>query len=338
MTKKKNPHFLDRIVRIIDESKTFQGTGTLLDDPGWVLTCGHVFKSLNIGDGVSLKKTLPWAIQTSDGACHDIEYLDEKFDDHCLFDYALFKSKCARSFAVPLMARNNVEEHRSASMYGFSGAAKLLLRVNGRIIGPTSLYQAGCTQQLLQLFWQNPGSYTGFSGAPIFVDEPHIGVLLAGIQSSELEQVHAQVGTPLAAILQRSTIFSSTIATLSNNAYRRKGFRLESTHDLSLQTGAELDLAADTVLSRLRQSMPSLAGQISKRHFASRLRNRIADGKKVVALVVCTRRPRRYAERTQLATHFGKQRWRQNMLEVMTEEELRQLRAYREYVKVFLFF
>lgn len=336
MKAKKLIEFDERVVRIFDDQRNFRGTGILLNDQGWVLTCGHLFSNIQASDGVALKKEIAWYIQTIDGSHHKCEHLEEKFDDKCLFDYALFKAACKSTFSSKLLVRRNIEENVKAQMRGFSGNAPFLIRINGTIIGPSYSYDQECDQPVMQLLWEQQGSYTGFSGAPIFVKDSRIGTFLAGVQASEFDRLSSQFGTPLLGILNKSNLLSDTVLEISDNQYRRTGFRIDSVTELNISI-EEYNAFIKKLIEKIKHKHPKLIGQISIRKLSQRVLQRISSGDKIVALVISEKRPKKVLVRSVLATHFRKNKWHQNMFEVMTEEELIQLRNYREYVKVFLF-
>ncbi len=334
--------FDECIVRIFDDNDNFRGTGLLLNSDGWVLTCGHLFSELNIEDGlaldVPLTKDSPWKIQTIDGKFHDCEILVEKFDNKCLFDYAIVQTSCDMSVSSNLLARRGIDENIKAQMRGFSGNVPILMRVNGTIVGPAFRYDTHCEEPFLQLLWDNNGSYTGFSGAPIFVKDSRIGTFLAGVHSSEIENnLEGQFGTPLINILNKSNLLSDVVSQLSDQDYRRTGFRVDAVTDLNLYLDKKRVIVPEDVIENIKVKESKLVGQISVKKLTNRINQRTVAGDNIVSLVVCDRRPSRVSVRKNLATHFRKQHWRQNMFEVMTDEELRQLRNYREYIKVFLF-
>ncbi|MCG7539519.1 serine protease [Pseudoalteromonas sp. CO348] len=338
MGNKKNVEMLDRVVRIIDKEKRFLGTGLLLNENGWVLTCGHLFKDLSIQDGISLNKKLDLEIQTFDNNVYECDYLEEKFyDAQNLFDYAIIKTKCSHKCKTKLNVRRKIEENTKAHMHGFSGNADFLLRINGTIIGPTYSYSTCSDLPALQLQWDSNGTYSGFSGSPILVKDSRLGLFLAGVQNSELNKLDMQFGTPLINILDHSSILTDTVEGVSDMEYRKAGFKLEYLVELNTSEPSESDINFEGLMAEIKQHTPKLVGQISEKKLLNRLIKKVSKKKHIVGFVVCHQRPNKNTVRRSLAKHFGRNKWTQNMYDVVTEEELVQLRKYLEYVQVLLF-
>ncbi|WP_347278570.1 serine protease [Plasticicumulans sp.] len=329
-----------RVVRITNNTDVYLGTGILLSHEGWVLTCGHLFKDLGVPDGTDLSFEIDWYIHTLDGTKHKCTFILEKFNKKETIDYAIIKTECLVEFYPPLIPRKSVEEHK-AHMIGFSeDAPEHRLKIDGRIVGPV-LYYGHNHPPLLQLYWHYVGSYVGFSGSPIFIIDIRSGVLLAGIQSSELTTVQVPLGTSTIAIQKTSMIFSNAFNNKSANnndcfTPNTQGFHKNPPHILDIdKTSSKLSLP-DKIIHGMQWHASSLLNQISLIKLKKNLSTCIAATTDITAIAVSVHRPNTVLLRNQLAAIFGKKRWRRNMFKALTQKELEHLRSYSEYVEIFL--